>query len=81
MPSTGYRQSVVRSQFAMNGMLRFSGAVERDPAIELWMTKDPGELGSKARQWFEVMRKCGDEFRELLHDGCPVACVGGLEPP
>ncbi len=22
------------------------------------------------------MRKCGDEVRELLHDGCPVACVG-----
>jgi hypothetical protein len=23
-----------------------------------------------------VMRKCGDEVRELLHDGCPVACLG-----
>jgi len=22
------------------------------------------------------MRKCGDEGRELLHDGCPVACLG-----
>ena len=22
------------------------------------------------------MRQCGDEFRELLHDGGPVACVG-----
>jgi len=27
-------------------------------------------------QWFEVMRKCGDEVRELLHDGCPVAYFG-----
>jgi hypothetical protein len=29
-------------------------------------------LGAIARQWFEVMRKCGDEVRELLHDlsGC-----------
>ena len=27
-------------------------------------------------KWFEVMRKCGDEVRELLHDGCPVACLG-----
>ena len=26
--------------------------------------------------WFGVMRKCGDEVRELLHDGCPVACLG-----
>jgi hypothetical protein len=22
------------------------------------------------------MRKCGDEVRELIHDGCPVACLG-----
>ena len=22
------------------------------------------------------MRKCGDKVRELLHDGCPVACLG-----
>jgi hypothetical protein len=29
-----------------------------------------------AQRWFEVMRKCGDEVRELLHDGCPVACLG-----
>lgn len=57
-------------------LLRFSGAVERDPAIEAWLKKQSGELGSIARQWFGVMRQCGDEFRELLHDGCPVACVG-----
>ena len=33
-------------------------------------------MGAIAHQWFEVMRKCGDEVRELLHDGCPVACLG-----
>jgi hypothetical protein len=22
------------------------------------------------------MRRCGDEVREILHDGCPVACLG-----
>ena len=57
-------------------MLRFDGAVERDPAIHAWMKEHGGELGAIARQWFEVMRKCGDEVRELLHDGCPVACLG-----
>jgi hypothetical protein len=57
-------------------LLQFNGAVERDPAISAWMQKHPGELGAIARQWFEVMRKCGDEVRELLHDGCPVACLG-----
>ena len=57
-------------------LLRFDGAVERDPAIEAWMKEHPGELGAVARQWFAVMRKCGDEVRELLHDGCPTACLG-----
>jgi hypothetical protein len=56
--------------------LRFNGAVERDPAIDAWMKQHQGELGAIARHWFEVMRKCGDEVRELLHDGCPVACLG-----
>ena len=37
-----------------------------------------GELGAIAHRWFEVMRKCGDEVRELLHDGCPVACLGDV---
>ena len=59
-------------------MLRFNGAVERDPAIDAWMKAHAGELGAIARQWFEVMRKCGDEVRELLHDGCPVACLGDV---
>jgi len=57
-------------------LLRFNGAVERDPAIDAWMRQHAGELGGIARQWFEVMRECGDEVRELLHDGCPVACLG-----
>jgi len=58
------------------GLLTFDGAVERDPAIDLWIKQRPAELGSIARQWFDVMRKCGDEVRELVHDGCPVACLG-----
>jgi hypothetical protein len=57
-------------------LLRFSGTVERDPAIDAWMKEHRGELGAIAHQWFEVMRKCGDEVREILHDGCPVACLG-----
>ena len=57
-------------------LLRFNGAVERDPAIDAWMKEHSGELGAIAHQWFEAMRKCGDEVRELLHDGCPVACLG-----
>lgn len=57
-------------------LLRFEGAVARDPAIDAWMKEHAGELGDIAHRWFEVLRKCGDEVRELLHDGCPVACLG-----
>ena len=59
-------------------LLRFNGAVEHDPAIDLWLKEHPGELGAIAEEWFEAMRKCGDEVRELLHDGCPVACLGDV---
>ena len=34
------------------------------------------ELGTIAQRWFEVMRSCGADVRELLHDGRPTACVG-----
>jgi len=57
-------------------LFRCNGTVVRDAAINAWMKEHSGELGVIARQWFEVMRKCGDEVRELLHDGCPVACLG-----
>ena len=60
----------------MSELFRFSSAVERDPAIEVWMEEHAGELGAIARRWFEVMRGCGADVRELLHDGHPTACVG-----
>lgn len=59
-------------------LLRFNHTVVRDPAIETWMVQHNGDLGTMARQWFEVMRHCGDEVREIFHDGCPVACLGDV---
>ena len=59
----------------MNCILRFSGAVKHDPAIDIWLTERPAELRSIAQKWFVRMRQCGDDVRELMHDGCPVACV------
>lgn len=56
--------------------LRLNGTVERDPAVDTWLKGHRGELGAIARKWFDVMRNCGDEVRETLHDGCPVACLG-----
>jgi len=57
-------------------LLRFNGAVPHDPAIDAWMQKHPPELAAIARQWFEIMRNCGDEVLELFHDGGAVACLG-----
>ena len=59
-------------------LLRFDGALLQDPAIDEWMKKHAGELGAIAKHWFQLMRSCGDEVRELMHDGCPVACLGDV---
>lgn len=55
--------------------MQFRSAVKRDPVIEAWLQEHAGPLGSIARHWFEVLRDCGDDVRELLHDGHPTACV------
>jgi hypothetical protein len=60
----------------MNRLMRFPSSVKHDPAIERWMNEHSGDLGAIAQYWFEVMRNCGDDVRELLHDGHPTACVG-----
>lgn len=52
------------------------GARRRDPAIDQWMGEQPDELADIARAWFDVVRGCGDDVRELIHDDQPTACVG-----
>jgi hypothetical protein len=59
-------------------LFRLSGAVKRDPAVERWLSSGAIELKSIARQWFKQIRKCGADVRELMNDGCPVAC--GFRP-
>lgn len=39
------------------------------------MRAHAGDLGAIARHWFDVMRSCASNVRELLHDGHPTACV------
>ena len=39
------------------------------------MQSHSAELGTIARHWFEIMRGCGPDVREVLHDGHPTACV------
>jgi hypothetical protein len=60
----------------MRQLFRFPTAVPRDPSIDAWMRDHPGELGAIAQHWFTVIRNCGPDVRELLHDGHPTACVG-----
>jgi hypothetical protein len=59
----------------MDDLLRYPSAVRRDPRVEEWFdVTDP--LRWMVRPWFEHMRDCGADVREIFHDGCPVACVG-----
>lgn len=60
----------------MGRLFQLPGSVKRDPAVQAWMQDHSGELGAIAKHWFDVMRRCGDDVRELLHDGHPAACVG-----
>lgn len=59
----------------MDKLFRLSLGVRRDPAVETWLARQPGELGAMARTWFSRMRACGFDVLEMMHDGCPVACV------
>ncbi len=58
-----------------NALMTFPSAVKRDPAVDLWFREHAGALGAIAKRWFAVMRECGDDVRELVHDGQPTACV------
>ena len=60
----------------MSPIFRLSGAVKRASAIDAWLDARSVALASIARTWFQRMRQCGQDVRELIHDGCPVACVG-----
>ncbi len=60
----------------MQGMLWFEGALKRDAAIDMWLYEQAPELSAIATRSFFHMRECGDDVRELMHDGCPVVNVG-----
>jgi hypothetical protein len=60
----------------MSQLFRLPGAVRRDPGVDAWFAKPDDELRRFAQPWFERMRGCGADVRELLHDGYPTACVG-----
>ncbi len=56
-------------------LFRLPSAIRRAPAVDAWFDA-PDELRRLAHPWFKLMRGCGPDVRELLHDGHPTACVG-----
>jgi hypothetical protein len=60
----------------LDDILRFPSAVKHDPAIDAWLRAQREDLRPLATTWFACMRQRGGDVRELMHDGCPTACVG-----
>ncbi|HSV47885.1 MAG TPA: DUF1801 domain-containing protein [Ramlibacter sp.] len=56
-------------------ILRFTGAVEHDPAVDAWLNTVSGELSALAQNGFQRLRMCGTDVRELMHDGLATVCV------
>lgn len=55
-------------------LFRFPSARANDPAVAAWFdSADP--LRHVAERWFDRIRGCGRDVRELMHDGHPTACV------
>lgn len=48
---------------------------QRSAEIDEWLSGDPAPLFEIARHWFSVIRDCGEDVTETIHDGCPTACV------
>ncbi len=59
----------------MDDILRFPSAVKHDAAIDTWLRAQRDDLRPFVENWFAHMRQCGGDVRELMHDGCPTACV------
>ena len=44
--------------------------------VDAWFDDITDPFRLMVRPWFELMRSCGPDVRELIHDGMPTACVG-----
>jgi hypothetical protein len=60
----------------VSDLFRFPTAARRDAKVDAWFSAPDHELRRIAQPWFEQMRGCGADVRELLQDGHPTACVG-----
>jgi hypothetical protein len=61
----------------MRRVFTLKDTAARHPAVAAWFEEHPGPLGEIAAHWFGVLRQCGSDVTEVLHDYQPTACVGG----
>jgi hypothetical protein len=59
----------------VDDIFHFPSAVKRDPAVDAWLLAQRDDMRPIVETWFACMRRCGSDVRELMHDGCPTACV------
>ncbi|MDX5332050.1 MAG: DUF1801 domain-containing protein [Caulobacteraceae bacterium] len=59
-------------------LFRLSGAVASSAEVEAWFDQGADGLRALAKTWFDRMRACGGDVRELVHDGRPTACLGDV---
>jgi hypothetical protein len=59
----------------MIALLDLNDTFESDPDIERWWPSKSPALSALARTWYDVMKDCGPDVRESLHNGYPAACL------
>lgn len=59
----------------MEELMRFPEASIQDLRVADWFSGVTDPFRLMVRPWFARMRECGPDIREVLHDGCPTACV------
>ena len=59
----------------MTALMRFPSAVRKDAAVDAWFSTPNHEMRRLVEPWFECIRGCGADVRELLADGHPTACA------
>ena len=56
-------------------VFRLSGAEKWSPDVDQWLADQDQALGAIALACLSRLRECGDDVRELMHDGCPHVCI------
>jgi hypothetical protein len=65
----------VRGLSGREDLFLLSGAIRTNAEVRRWFAEGTTDLRLIAQQWFERIRACGGDVREVMHDGCPTACV------